>query len=796
MLQHYLKISWRNILRNKGYSIINIAGLASGLACCILIFLYAKDDISFDQFHEKRHLIHRITAVITDPESRRDPRKSGTTGMVAGEAFKNEIPEVKDFMRMRDFTFVTRKDGQLFKESALYVDHNFFSIFSFSLLQGNPQTALNGINSVVLTDEVALKYFGTTDVIGKELELEVNGTFENFVVTGLAQKAPQNSSIKFGMLLPFAHYARVYPNDQWLNFYLNTFVVLQPDADIKTVEDKFAVVFQKNAREQIAEVAKKWNFREQVTFRLQPLLDIHLNDEWYRGSGLVDGSDPVYLYVFTVIAIFILLIACINFVNISIARSLKRGKEIGIRKVAGSMRRQLIAQFLGESFVICLLAFTLGILLAQLVLPWFNQLANKKLSFAYLFDVNLVTAYIALFVITALAAGFYPALILSGFQPMKVLHGKQRLTTKSYFARTLIVVQFAVATFLMVGTIAIYSQINFLLYKDLGFNDENLVRITLPQWADNDKILELFRNKLSGQHAIISIAGKNGGRTGKSVKANGKEIGTDYSRIDQHYFPTLQIPLKEGRNFSDRFSSDTLEAVIVNETFAKEAGWKDPVGQIVESSNKKKVVVGVVKDYHFRSLREKIGPHLFTQDPDLKYGQIWVKIRPAHISQTLALMEKTYRELIQLYPFDYLFMDTINAQQYESESKWKQIIQGAAILSVFLSCIGLFGLTALSIEQRTREIGIRKVLGASVSNVVTLLSRDFIKLVTLAFLVAVPLGYYAAEKWLENYAYRITMSWWIFCSVGVLILCVSFLTISLQSAKVAVANPVKSLRSE
>ncbi len=798
MFKNYFIIAYRNLWRHKIFSFINIAGLSIGLACCMLIFLYAKDEITFDRFHKKQHQIYRLTALITDPEGSSDPWKSGSTGMVQGEAFKNEIPEIEKFVRLKEFTFIIRKEGEVFNESALYADSNFFSVFSFPLLQGNPETALRDIHSVVLTEELALKYFGTTDVLGKNLALGVEGEFENFVVTGVAEKAPQNSTIKFSILLPFAHYAGKHPDEQWLNFFLNTFVVLHPEADVKAVESKMAKVFKKNAREQIAEAAKNWGFNNQVTFGLQPLADLHLNTAWYLGNGLVDGSNPIYAYVLSAIAVFILFIACINFVNLTVAQSLKRSKEIGIRKVAGGMRKQLIIQFLGESFVICLLAFTLAILLAQWVLPFFNQLAHKKLSLSYLLDTDVMAGSVTLLLITTLAAGFYPALVLSGFQPVKVLYGKQKLTSKNYFAKSLVVVQFALATFLIIGTIAIYSQFHFLIRKDLGFEDDNLVSINLPWWEDNGKVLELFKNQLADQSSIVRIAGKSGGRYGTNVKANGKEMGTDYIRIDENYFPTLQIPLIEGRNFSQDFPSDTIEAVIVNEAFVKEAGWKEPIGQTVDffTKQQKKVVIGVVKDYHFRSLKEKIGPQLFFQYPDVKYGQIWVKIRPDDIPQTLELLEETYRQLVPFYPYEYQFMATINARQYETEAKWKQIIQFAAILSVFISCMGLFGLTTLGIEQRTKEIGIRKVLGASVSSIVTLLSKDFVKLVVIAFFIAIPLGYFAVDQWLQNFAYRIEISGWIFIVVGLLALLIALFTISFQSVKAALSNPVNSLRNE
>lgn len=797
MLKNYLTIALRNLARNKVFSFINIVGLSIGLACCMLIFLYTKDEISYDRFHEKQANIYRITSVMTD-QNNQGGFKSGITGMVAGEYFKREIPEIEDYVRIKDNSFIIRKGKETFNESALYVDDNFFSVFSFPLIEGNPATVLTQINSVVLTEETAKKYFGTMDVIGKELQLEVNGNFENFIVTGLAEKAPQNSTIKFGMLLPFQHYKKNNPDDQWLNFFLNTFVVLHPKANIKAVETKFATVFATNAKEQLAQAKKDFGFNGSVTFGLQPLLDIHLNPEFGPDNGLVEGSNPIYSYILAGIAIFILLIACINFVNLTVAQSLRRSKEIGIRKVIGGMRNQLIRQFLGESFVVCIIAFTLAILLALLILPLFNDLANKKLSLAYLADTYLFAGYFLLLLITSLAAGFYPALVLSGFKPVHVLYGRHKLTGKNYFAKSLVVMQFALSTFLIIGTIAIYSQFNFLLNKNLGYNDDHLVKINMPFRQGNNQLLELIKNEWRNQPSILRVAGRNGGTNITIVRVDGKDLMTDYNKIDENYLPSFQIPLKTGRNFSTAFPSDSAQSVIINESFAKEAGWRNPVGQQVDffTRNKKLTVVGVVKDYHFRSLKEKIGPQLFTHDNNMQYGQIWVKIKPDNIPQTLSFLEKSYKKLVPYFPYEYEFLDTINARNYEAEAKWKQIIGYASLLSIFISCIGLFGLTTLAIQQRSKEIGIRKVLGASITGIVTLLSKDFVKLVITAFFIAIPLGYYATNKWLENFAYRIEMYWWIFLLVGITALLIALFTISFQSIKAAMENPVKCLRNE
>jgi putative ABC transport system permease protein len=796
MINHYFTVSARTLLRNKTYSLINIGGLAIALACCILIILYTKDEVSFDRFHENESRIYRITAEVIHNQDGWEDWKSGTTGMIQGPEFKNSIPEIESFARLRDFTFLIRKGNDVIKEPSLYVDDSFFTMFDFRLLQGDRNTVFTQVNSVVLTPETALKYLGSTDVLGKNVELGTDGAFETFVVTGLVEKPPVNSTIQFGMLVPFSHYERDHADNTWLNFYLNTFVLLHPQADAKRVESKFADVFALHASEEMKNARNAWGFTGSVNFGLQPLTEIHLHPDLFVGAGLSGSRDPFYIYILTSIAIFILLIACINFINLAVAQSLKRSKEVGIRKVAGGIRSQLVGQFFGESFMTCFIAYSLAVVLAQLFLPLFNELADKKLNLSYLSDAYLLTGFAGLLLITTVAAGFYPAMVYSRFQPARVLYGDQKLTSKSFFAKSLVVVQFALSTILIITTIAVYSQFNFISNKDLGFNDENLIMINLPWWKKNDEVLKQFKDRLTDQASILSVAGKNGGRTGTMVKVDGgKQVGTDVSRIDENYFSTLQIAVKEGRNFSIDFPSDTIHGAIVNEAFVRASGWSEPIGQTIDffAANKKRIVVGVVKDYHFRSLKEEIAPHVFIQSPDMSIGQLWVKVLPNDIHRTIVLLKESYRQFVPSYPFEYHFADDMTAAQYEQEARWKRVVEYAAILSVFISSIGLFGLTTLVVGQRRREIAIRKVMGAPVSTIFTELSGSFMRLILVAALIAIPLGYYATDQWLRGFAYRVEIEWWVYLIVVMISLIIALITISFQSIKAAVTKPVNAL---
>ena len=491
-----------------------------------------------------------------------------------------------------------------------------------------------------------------------------------------------------------------------------------------------------------------------------------------------------------------LLIACINFVNLTVARSVKRAKEIGIRKVMGSDRKQLIYQFLGESFFLCTVAFVLAIALVQLLLPLFNELANKALSISYLFDAKLIAGYIALYIITGLLAGFYPALVLSGYNPVQTLYSRFQIAGKNYLQKSLVVLQFTLASFLIIATCIIYAQFNFLTKTDLGYDDNNLVIVNKNGLKHTDAAV--FKNELLKNPNIVGVSVKNAGEWGTGTKNSvGSTIYFADETVDENYLPLLKIPLIAGRNFSTAFPADSTQSIIVNESFVKAANWKNPVGEtinILGSSNETYHVIGVVKDYHFASLTKKITPQLFTMNGS--YGTYYIKIKPNTAAASLKWIQKTYQQFYPMSSYAYVFKNDENRKQYADVEKWKQIILFSAILTIFISCIGLFGLSVLSAEKRTKEIGIRKVLGASVQQIVTTLSTDFIKLVAIALIIATPLVYIAANKWLQNYPYRIEMSWWLFASAGILVMLIALFTVSFQSIKAAVANPVKSLRTE
>ncbi|MGN6540717.1 MAG: ABC transporter permease, partial [Ginsengibacter sp.] len=713
-------------------------------------------------------------------------------------------PGIKSFVRVQGSSEDVKNGLEVQEQNGvLHVDSNFFSVFTFPLKYGNSETCLIQPHSVVLSEDEAMKQFGTTDAIGKMLMLKEDSTFVPYKVTAVAKRCPQNSSIRFDVLLPFKESAaQAKNNDSWFMYFLTTFVVLHKNADLQTVEKQMQRYYISNASNAFAVMLKKLGLEagplSMDTYSLQPFTDIHLDTKLPANNGLKAASNPIYSYILSGIALFVLLIACINFVNMTIALSLKRAKEIGIRKVLGSNRKQLIKQFLGESFLLCFIAFILALLLTNLVLPLFNTFANKELSFSYLFDPKLVIGFIFLFILTGLIAGFYPALVLSGLDPVKILYKRFNISGKNYLQKTLIVLQFILASFFIISTFVVYMQFSHLTKANLGYDDSNLVLVNKNTNDVNDAV---FENKLLKNPNIVGISAANSGNWSLTAKDNANNIlQFAYKTIDENYLPVLKIPLVAGRNFSTAFPSDSNGSVLVNEAFVKSAGWKNPIGEtvnlITNNGNRITHVIGIVKDYHYASLDQKIGSQLFAMKNSDLYGTFYIKLKPGTESESLKFIQKSFGQIFPLIPYSYTFFSDDNRQQYKDLAKWKEIILFAAILTILISCIGLFGLSVLSAEKRTKEIGIRKVLGATVHDIVTTLSKDFLRLVCIALFISMPFAWIASNKWLQKYSYRISLNWELFAGVALLVIIIALITVSFQSIKTAMANPVKSLRSE
>lgn len=717
-----------------------------------------------------------------------------------GPRFTQNIAGIKSFVRVEGGAEDIKKGSDIHSQDLLYVDSNFFRVFTFPLIAGDAKTCLKETHSIVLSEDAAKKQFGTTDAVGKIVMIRQDSAFVPFKVTAVSKKCPQNSSIQFDALLPIKESdADAQNNTNWFSSFLNTFVVVNDNDNISTVEKQMQSFYLKDATAAAEEIRKKYGGDGSMdSYFLQPFTDMHMSTELPAQNGLSNSSNPMYSYILSGIALFILLIACINFINLTVARSVKRAKEIGIRKVIGGDRKQLIIQFLGESFVLCTIAFLLAIGLVKLILPVFNNLANKALSISYLFNAKLISEYILLYVITGLLAGFYPALVLSGYNPATTLYNRLNVSGKNYLQKSLVVLQFALASFLIIATFTIYAQFNFLTHTKLGYDDNNVVVVN--RYNTNHNEANLFKTALLTNPNIVDVAPNNVGHEWTTAKiANDSMLNFCYSAVDESYVPELKIPIIKGRNFSKDYPSDPGNSIVVNEAFVKKAGWKNPIGQTLNffyNNNEIYHVVGVVKDYHFQSLNQKIGPLVFTMKNDKSYACFYIKIRPNTNTASLKYIQQTFKNTFPLSPYSYVFKNDENIKSYESEAKWKQIILFGAIITIFISCIGLFGLSVLSAEKRTKEIGVRKVLGASVRGIVTTLSKDFIKLVGISLIIAMPAAYMVGNKWLNNYPYRITQSWWLFAIAAILVILIALLTISFQAIKTAIANPVESLRTE
>jgi putative ABC transport system permease protein len=631
-------------------------------------------------------------------------------------------------------------------------------------------------------------------VVGKVLLLKKDSGFEPYTVTGVSRRCPQNSSLQFDVLLSKRGSAATEQGDMaWSQFFETTYLLLDPHADVRKVEDKMTEVFIQDNPEMVKRIKAATGGKLEGGYRLQPFADIHLTNNMER-ENITGASDVTYSYILSGIAFFILLIACINFVNLTLARSLKRAKEIGVRKVTGGTRRQLIFQFMGESFVLCALAYILALGVVQELLPLFNRLANKALALSYLFDTKLVCGYIALFLLTGLLAGFYPALVLSGFNPVQTLYGRISLGGRNYLQKSLVVLQFALSAFLIGATVVLFSQFNFLIHKDLGYDDSHLVLINKSNLTRPEA--RLFKSELLKDPDIVAMLPKDEGFNFNPAKINRDSSVTCVNvTVDESFLPVMKIRVLQGRNFSPAFPSDSTESVIVNESFVRKAGWKDPIGQKVSMGEKENYrVIGVVRDYAYGSLADAIEPELLRMDQD--YGMVYVKIKPGSETASLGRIERTFKQLFPLTPFSFVFKDDENRRFYEAEERWKQMLLFASLVTIFISCVGLFGLSVFSVERRTKEIGVRKVLGASPGIIVAMVSRDFLRLVMLALLIAVPAVWIGADKWLQRYPYRVPVSIGMFAGVGLAVMLIALVTVSFQAVRAGMANPVKSLRVE
>lgn len=804
MLQNYLKIAWRNLLKNKAFSFINIMGLAIGISVCFIIMLFVQNELNYDRFNEKADRMFRI--VFKADINGGQINESNVMPPVAG-ALINDYPEVEQVTRLQASgqPKVTYND-KIFKEGQLaLVDANFFNVFTIPFIKGDLKTALSEPYTVVITKEFAQKYFGNDEPLGKLISINNNNNLCK--VTGVIDQIPVNSHFHFDLFVSMASLPSA-KSQSWMESGFFTYLVLKKDYDYKKLEAKLPGMVQKYMGPQIQQamglsLAQFRTKGNQLGFELQPLTEIHLRS--HSNFEFEPGGDIRYIYIFGVVAIFMLLIACINFINLSTASASKRAKEVGVRKVMGSDRWDLIKQFLLESVLITFIALAISAILVRLGLPVFNTLSGKNLTPG--FSLERLAGIVALGIGVSVLAGMYPAFFLSSFKPIATLKGKLSASTNTYGLRSgLVVFQFFISVCLITGTIVVYQQMKYIQNKKLGYNKDQLLVLS-NSWALG-KNEAVFRDQLLRDSRVADATISGYKPAGPSYNNNalaypeGKDnaiMKTLEYKIDEHYIPTFGMTMAAGRNFSPEFKTDSA-AMIINETAAKAFGWgNDAIGKRIVRENSEHgknfayTVVGVVKDFHFKSLHEAITPLLMVLHPE---SGIVVKVKTKDIPGLLETMKTQWATFGPEEPFAYDFMDELYNNTYTSEQKTGRILNIFAVLTIFVACMGLFGLVTYTAEQRAKEIGIRKILGATVTQITGMLSKEFLRLVLISCIVAFPLSYWAMAKWLQDFAYRIHISWLVFVIAGLAAVSIALVTISFQAIKAALANPVKSLRTE
>lgn len=808
MFSNYLKIALRNLRKHLGYTTINLTGLAVGLACCLLIVLFVRDEMSYDRFHEKADQIYRV---VLDGSFSGSDLNAPVTPAPMSQALVKDFPEVTTATRIFGFggQQVLRRDALRFiEEDILWVDSTFLDVFTFPLLQGNPETALYAPNTLILTESMANKYFGEENPVGQSL---IMGDSTNYEITGVVADVPSNAHFDFDFLASMRSLPQSQ-NEVWISNNFFTYLVLPEGFDPNVLEEKLPEFFQGYAGPQIYE-ALGLQYDEFLSagnvlqYHLQALTDIHLHSNLQFELGT--NGNIAYVYIFSAIALVILLIACINFMNLATARSAGRALEVGIRKVMGSNRNQLIRQFLGESMLLSFLSLILAVGLVVVSIPGFNALTDKAISASFLWNPLVLVGLVALALVVGMLAGSYPAFFLSAFRPVLVLKGSLQKGMKSSMLRNgLVVFQFAISIILIAGTFVVYNQLNFVRNKTLGFDKEHVVVIERAQTLGQQS--DAFKDELRTYGNVVNVAGTTtvpGGIFGSTAyNAEGappnethlmSPVWTDYDFVE-----VLGMTMANGRPFSRDFPSDSA-SYLINESAARSLGWtvEEAVGKkITQFANTPEnffsgEIVGVIKDFHYASLHQEIGS-VAIRLGTFPMPSLAVRIRPDDIPGTLAYLQETWNKFASDEPFVYAFLDQDFNAQYEQEQRLGQIFTTFAAFAILIACLGLFGLASFTAEQRRKEIGVRKTLGASVGSIIFLLSKEFTKLVAIAFVVAVPVAYFAMNGWLQNFAYSTTMGPGTFALAGLLALAIAWTTVSYQSIKAAVADPVKSLRYE
>jgi putative ABC transport system permease protein len=811
MIGNYVKVATRNIAKRKLYSFINAIGLSIGIAFCVLIYLYIEDEKSFDQFHENKENIYRLNESsysIWAAQRGEDPiRKSAYLPLPLGFALKDEVPEVQYVTRFNSgASAIFRYGDKVFTEQITYVEADFFKMFSFPLISGSVDHLFKDKNEVVLTPEIATKYFGADDPIGKVVTLDLQGE-KQFTITGILESPPSNSSLSFKILVPIESqpwYAR--NREQWGSFSYPTFIQLHPQANLADLKVKADTLIKKHMGDRLERWRNEGNIPPEFpVFELTytNLADVHLNKDvnWEK------VSDPKYSWILSGIALLIILIASINYISLALTTSSSRRTEVGIRKVVGAQRKQLVSQFGLESVMLALVSMIIGLGLVLLFLPSFNEFTGKAIALTSFNMVHVGGAALSVALVVGLLAGSYPALFLSGYLPVTVLKGGFTSRLQAGFTKPLVVFQFFLSASMIISSVIMYRQMEFVVTKELGYDKEHTLVISSQAGYSEqaDKVVELFRNKMSTEPAVISVAGTSSsfsqGWSQYGYKIKDENKSAYVYRVDPEYINLLGLKLKEGRNFDEHMASDST-AVIINEALARDMGWDNPLEEYLnwreDSVGLGAKVIGVLKDYHFLSLEREIEPMFLSMDKKNTgfLTTMMVKLSPGDVTGKIDRVKTAWTELYPDKPFDYTFMDQDVANQYRSHKRWMNITSLSTAFAIFIACLGLFGLAGINAVNRTKEIGIRKVMGAELSNIFILLNRQYVWLALIAFSLAAPLSWYFMNKWLDSFKYAITVSWELYAISMLAGLVLALLTVSYHAIKAALINPADTLKYE
>jgi putative ABC transport system permease protein len=810
MFKNYIKIAFRNLRKNKIDSIISIGGLALGIACCILLVLFVRFEWSFDDFHKNTDRIFRVVTEREEPSGETDISSSAPYQL--GPELKKSYPELANVTRVYKTEIQLDSKGDLIDQQAVYVDSSFFNVFSFELIKGAHETVLNSPDNIVLTERKAQQLFGTTDVIGETVGLRQSEEVRLYQVSGIAANPPANSSIDFELVLSFENvpytlsagiFRKMLPQ-RWDVGFGEVYVQLRQNASKEQLEAKFPPFVEAHYGEN----------GEGRSHSLQPLSDMYLNPQ--ISSQVTKASSPFYSWILAGIALVVLVIACINFMSLNLSRASGRAGEIGIRKAAGAQRAQLTVQFLGEALITCFLSLVLGLIISELALPFFSALVGKPIPYNLFSGPGLWIVLGGIVLASALLTGLYPAAVLSRKNTSASLKGSRTASKTPVFVKGLIVVQFSLCLAFLISALLMHRQMSFITQKDLGFEQENVVVInTGGDHSKGKDIYEIYGSEIRRLPQVQNVATTLTGYGNALLPArleiqDDQVLGIELDMIDSNFLETLHIEVVDGRGFSDERTADLENGALVNRTFVQRMGWENPIGKEIPATVEKgegklqptllegKKVIGVVHDYNYRSLYNTLEPLVLVHSQALGsgVGTIWVKIKGEQLSETIAALETTWNKVAPDETFNYSFLDDVIQKQYEEEKRWRSIVDISALFAIGLACFGLFGLVSLAAQRRTKEIGIRKVLGATMTNIVGLLSKDFLKLVVLGFIIAVPIAWYAMNQWLADFAYKIEIGPGIFLLAGGLALLIALATVSWQSIRAALANPVDSLRSE